>query len=290
MAFGHIKRIAIAGVGLIGGSAGLALKKAGFHGTIVGLVRREEAVKQVTEAGAVDFATLDFEEALTDANLLLISTPVDVIPVMTKKALEYAPDGCIFTDVGSTKQQLVNEVEKLMPENKYFVGAHPMAGSEKTGVSAAYASLFENSKCIITRTKSSNPEAVELVSKLWKSMGARVELMSPEEHDHLIATASHLPQVMARALVLVADGVENDIGKAIDYAATGFADATRTAAGSPEVWKSILLHNADNISNTLDVLSKELAEMRKILDDRDGEKLMEKLEKARRIKIRSQAK
>ena len=282
--FERVNRVVIAGVGLIGGSVGLALKRAGFHGRIVGLGRRWSSLKNAIDAGAVDSATLDFAEALSDADLLLISTPVDVIPAIAKEAIKYARSGCIITDVGSTKGQLVAEVEKFMLEDMHFVGAHPMAGSHKTGVAAADTSLFEGAVCIVTPTESTNPEAVELVSELWKTVGARVELMSPQDHDFLIAAVSHLPYTVACALIQVVAGAENRRGRAIDFAATGFADTTRIASGSPEVWKDILLQNADMVSSMLDRLEKELAEMRKILDDRDEEKLLGKLERAKQIR------
>jgi len=284
MLFERVNRVVIAGVGLIGGSVGLALKRAGFRGRIVGLGRRWSSLKNAVDAGAVDSATLDYEEALGDADLMLIGTPVDVIPAIAREAIKHARSGCIITDVGSTKGQLVAEIEKLMPEDIYFVGAHPMAGSHKTGVAAADASLFEGSVCIVTPTESTNPEAVDVVSNLWRTISARVELMSPQEHDFLIAAASHLPHAVACALIQVVAGVENRRGKAIDFTATGFADTTRIASGSPEVWKGILLQNADMVSSMLDRLGKELAEMRKILDSRDEEKLMEKLERAKQIR------
>ena len=282
--FERVNRVVIAGVGLIGGSVGLALKRARFHGRIVGLGRRWSSLKNAVDVGAVDSATLDFAEALSDADLLLISTPVDIIPTIAKEAIKHARSGCIITDVGSTKGQLVAEVEKLMPEDIYFVGAHPMAGSHKTGVAAADASVFDGSVCIVTRTSSTNAEAVDVVSELWKTAGARVEIMSPQEHDFLIAAASHLPHAAACALAQVVAGVENHRGRAIDFTATGFADATRIASGSPEVWKGILLQNADMVSSMLDRLERELADMRKTLDSRDEEKLIAKLEQAKKIR------
>jgi len=282
--FEHINKIVVAGVGLIGGSVGLALKRAGFHGKIVGLGRRWSSLKKAIDAGAVDSATMDYKEALSDADLLLIGTPVDVIASIVKEAIKYVKKGCIITDVGSAKGQLVAEIEKLMPDGIYFVGAHPMAGSHRTGVEAADAFLFDKTTCIITPTESTNPETLKIASDLWRTMGARVEIMSPQEHDFLIAAASHLPHVVACALIQVVTGVESPAGRAIDLAATGFADMTRIASGSPEVWKGILLQNADMVSSMLDRLEKELAEMKKILDSRDEEKLMEKLNRTKQIR------
>ena len=282
--FDEINRIVIAGVGLMGGSVGLALKRARFHGRIIGLGRRWSSLKNAVDAGAVDSATLDYEEALNDADLLVICTAVDVMPSIVEKAVKHIPEGSVLTDVGSTKGQLVAEMEKLVPDGIHFVGAHPMAGSHKTGVSAADAALFDGSVCILTPTESTNPGAVDLVSELWKRMGAREEIMSPQDHDFLIAAASHLPHAAACALIQVIAGVENQRGKAINFTATGFADATRIAAGDPKIWKGIFLHNADMVSSMLSRLEKEIADIRKALDDRDEQKLMEKLERAKQIK------
>ena len=282
--FEHINKIVVAGVGLIGGSVGLALKRAGFHGKIVGLGRRWSSLKKAIDAGAVDSATMDYKEALSDADLLLIGTPVDVIASIVKEAIKYVKKGCIITDVGSAKGQLVAEIEKLMPDGIYFVGAHPMAGSHRTGVEAADAFLFDKTTCIITPTESTNPETLEIASNLWRTMGARVEIMSPQEHDFLIAAASHLPHVVACALIQVVTGVESPAGRAIDLAATGFADITRIASGSPELWKGILLQNADMVSSMLGRFENELADMKKALDERDESKIMEKLEQAKRLR------
>ena len=280
----RVHRIVIYGVGLMGGSVGLALKRAEFQSEIIGLGRRWSSLKNALEVGAVDSATLDYSEALKDADVLFICTPVDIIPSILQKALEHIQGGCIITDVGSTKSQVVTEVEKLIPEGIHFVGAHPMAGSHRTSVAAASASLFDNSVCIITPAESTNPEAVEVVSELWKLMGAGVEITSPEEHDLLVAAASHLPHAVACALVSVVAGVQGAERRAIDFTGTGFADTTRIAAGSPEVWKGIFLHNADMIPSMLEKIEKELAEMRELIASRDGEKLLRKLERAKQIR------
>jgi len=279
----NIDRIVVAGVGLIGGSVGLALKRIGFKGKIIGLGRRWSSLKRAIDAGAVDSVSMDFDEALKDADLLVIGTPVDTITEIAKEAVKYTPKGCIITDVGSTKK-LVNEIEKLMPDGVYFVGAHPMAGSHKTGVDSADSHLFEKSTCIITTTESTNPEAVDTVSEMWRMIGARIYKMSPEEHDFLIASASHLPHTVACALVNVVSNAENHQGRAIDFSATGFADMTRIASGSPEIWKGILLQNADMVVSMLGKMELELAEFRSLLETKNEEKLAEKLNWAKHIR------
>ncbi len=283
--FERVHRVVIAGVGLIGGSVGLALKRAGFNGEIVGLGRRWSSLKNALDVGAVNSATLDYAEALGKADLLLIGAPVNAIPIIIEEAVKHTQSGCIITDVGSVKERLIGKVEPLIPENMYFVGTHPMAGSHRTGVTAAAASLFDDRICIITPTETTNSEAVRAVTELWRFMGARVEFMSPEEHDLLIAAASHLPHAVASALVSVVAGVESEKHKALDFTATGFRDTTtRIAAGSPEMWKDILMQNADMVSLMLGKLERKLAEMRKLLNDMNEQELMEKLEQAKQIR------
>jgi prephenate dehydrogenase len=279
----NVNHLVIAGVGLIGGSVGLALKQAGFKGKIIGLGRRWSTLKLAIDAGAVDSVSMDFDEALKDADLLVIGTPVDKITEIAKQAIKYTPKGCIITDVGSTKK-LVNEVEKLMPDDVYFVGAHPMAGSHKTGVDSANSSLFEKSTCIITQTEFTNSNALNTVSEMWHTIGAYVNIMSPEEHDFLIASASHLPHTVACALVNVVSNAESHQKRAIDFSATGFADMTRIASGSPEIWKGILLQNADMVALALGKMELELATFRTILENKDEEKLTEKLNQAKKIR------
>ena len=275
--------IVIAGVGLIGGSVGLALKQAGFKGKIIGLGRKWSSLKRAFDAGAVDSVSMDFDEALKDADLLVIGTPVDKIIEIAKEAVKYTPKGCIITDVGSTKK-LVNEIEKLMPDDVYFVGAHPMAGSHKTGIESANAHLFEKSTCIITQTEFTDSKSLNTVSEMWHTIGAYVHIMSPEEHDFLISASSHLPHTVACALVSVVSNAENHQGRAINFSATGFADMTRIASGSPEIWKGILLQNADMVISMLGKMELELATFRNILETKNEEMLKEKLNQAKKIR------
>lgn len=280
----NINCIAIAGVGMIGGSVGLALKKAGFKGKIIGFGRKWSSLKHAIDAKAVDSIEMDLSEVMKNADMLVIATPVDTIVELTRDAVKYAQKGCIITDVGSTKSKIVNEIEGFIPDDIYFIGAHPMAGSHKTGVDSANASLFEQNLCIITPTKSTNPNAIQIVSDIWQSIGSTVKLMSPDEHDFLISAASHLPHIVAYALVQVAYNVENQHGHAIDFASTGFADVTRIASGGPELWTGILLQNSEMIASMIDKMKSELTEFKAILETKDKSALMEKLKHIKQIR------
>jgi prephenate dehydrogenase len=280
----NVNRIVIAGVGMIGGSVGLALRQAGFKGEIIGFGRRLSSLERAVDTKAVDSAEMDLSKAMKDTAMLIIGTPVDTISGITKEALKYAQKGCIITDVGSTKSTLVKEIESFMPGDIYFVGAHPMAGSHKTGVDSAYAHLFEQTTCIITPTESTNANALKSVSEMWQTIGAIIKIMSPDEHDFLISAASHLPHVVACALAQVVFNTENQNGRAIDFAATGFGDTTRIASGSPELWNGILLQNSEMVISMINKMESELAEFRSILEAKDETSLLEKLTNIKQIR------
>jgi prephenate dehydrogenase len=280
----NFKNITILGVGLIGGSLGLALKKHKFSGTIMGLGRRLSTLGIALEKGAVDRITLDFAEAIESANIVVISTPVELIAPMAEQVVKYAKDGCIITDVGSVKRMPISIIESFLPENLYFVGAHPMAGSEKSSVAAARADLFENALCILTPTENTNPKALKMIEFLWRTVGANVTVMSPTEHDFLIAAASHLPHLTACLLAKTVGDIRNDAGNALDFTATGFADTTRIASGSPEIWKGIFMQNADMLIPMIEQLMANLEAFKKILADKDEAQLEKILTQAKKVR------
>jgi len=276
------KRIAIIGVGLIGGSLGLALRRKGFDGVIEGYGRRRSTLEMALQIGAVDTIGLDFKEA-GEADVVVICTPVEVIPDMVGKIAPSAKAGCVITDVGSVKRRVVERAEAILRSSNPsvpFVGGHPMAGSERSGVLAARADLFEEARCILTPTDSTPTSALDVVREMWEFVGARTLILSPLRHDQLIAAASHLPHISASAL---AETV-GKMGEALDLAATGFKDTTRVASGSPGIWKEILSQNADMIVPMIDALIEALVQYRRLLSSGDAEGLKRKLEIAKRIR------
>lgn len=273
----QVHNITIYGVGLIGGSLGLALKRYGFNGNITGLGRRMSTLKTALERNAVDRVTLEPGDSVAHADIVVIAAPVDVIADSVRKLSPYLSEDGIFTDVGSIKKSVVTKAEKSLPESLYFVGAHPMAGSEKSGVKAAHADLFEGAKCILTPTESTNQAAFQVVKKLWETVGANVRTMSPEEHDYLIAAASHLPHVIACVLTQTVANLETHQNRALDFTATGFRDSTRIAAGSPNVWESILSDNSQSLVKMIDEFIDILNVFKQSLNDFDKERLRELL-------------
>ncbi len=274
--FSQIKNITILGVGLIGGSLGLALKAKGFRGEITGLGRRTHTLDIALERHVVDNATTDFQDGIHGADLVVIGTPVDLIPEMVQRIAAIRTADArplLITDVGSIKSQIVEEIESFLTVPEYghlhFVGSHPMAGSEKTSVAAARANLFDGAKCILTPTDKTHPQALQLVTTLWTSVDTQVCHLSPTEHDLLIAGASHLPHLIASILTKTVGEIGNDRARALDFAATGFRDTTRIAAGAPQIWRAIFMQNARSLLPMIDSTIENLTEFKGLLENQD---------------------
>lgn len=264
------RKVTVVGVGLLGGSLGLALKGRNLAQQVAGYVRREEAGHEAVRAGAVDEATLDLKKAVQSADLVVLCTP---LAQMSPLAKEFAPDlaeGAIVTDVGSVKGPLIAALEPLLAcHGGRFVGSHPMAGSEKTGVSAARADLFEGACCVITPTPNSSPEGAALVEELWASVGGRTLRMDPARHDEAVARTSHLPHLLAAHLancVLAPDAPPEQRR----LCAGGFRDCTRVASGSPEMWRDIVLMNREQVSGALAGFRNALEDFQRLLETHDS--------------------
>jgi len=259
------KKATLIGVGLLGGSLGLAIKRHNLAGQVVGYVRRKASLDECARLGVVDYATLELGEAVNGADLIVFCTPVSQMGVLANQMIPYLSAGAIVTDVGSVKMAVIKALEKpIMKSGAFFVGSHPMAGGEKMGMAAARADLFENAICIITPTKKTKPEAAGRVRQLWEATGMKVISMSPSEHDVLVSRSSHLPHVVAAALVnmVLADGHKTQQAQ---LCATGFRDTTRIASGSPEMWRDISLANRRALSEALRMFTRELSVFRKAL-------------------------
>lgn len=274
-------KITIIGVGLIGGSIGLAVKRRRVARKVTGVFRRAATMRNALRARAVDEATLDVASGVSGADLIIIAAPVRSIPALAAEAAGYAKRGAIITDVGSTKAWVVGRAEGRMRRlPATFVGSHPMAGSEKTGVANARADLLEGSACIVTRTSNTPGSAVSRVARFWKSLGARVGVMSPSEHDRTVALASHLPHVVAFALALAVPD------KALRFAAEGFRDTTRIASSDPALWSDIFLTNRREIAVSARAFRKSCDEILRSINADDRGSMMRSLSAAKRRRDR----
>jgi prephenate dehydrogenase len=232
-------------------------------------------------AGAVDYATMDLLAAVSNADFVILCTPLAQMRPLVEKTLPALKRDAIVTDVGSVKASVVREIESLVQKSGvHFVGSHPMAGGEKTGVTTARAGLFGNTICVVTPTRKSNKAALEKVEQFWKSLGARTLRLAPEQHDLFVSRSSHLPHVVAAALAgLVLNPVLPKQQAAL--CANGFRDTTRIASGSPEMWRDIVLANRKNLVKSLNEFIADLRKFQKSLNKADAKAIVKFFEQAK---------
>lgn len=285
----RFEKILIAGVGLMGGSLGLAVKRAKLARVVAGLARRPLTLRQAKQLGCIDLGTLDPAVAAAGADLVVLAGPVSSTPGLLAALLPHLPDGCLITDVGSTKAWLLGRLRPLLARRRRvaFVGSHPMAGSEKAGVSASRADLYDRSLCLLVPTPFGTPVAMKRLRSFWRGVGCgRVLTLPAAAHDRLTAAASHLPHVAAVALVnVLADEAARD-PRVLDVAASGFRDTTRIAASLPGMWADILLTNRREAGARLGRLIERLRRLSGLLRAGRRAALLAELERARDLRLR----
>ena len=268
-----IKRLALVGVGLIGGSFAMSLRSAGAVQSIVGIDANQENLGLALKRGIIDHAGPCDAATLQDVDVVFVAVPVNsIIPVIEELARR-APTGCIITDGGSVKAPIVTECSRLMPAGRFFVGGHPIAGTEHSGPAAAFSSLYNGRRCILTPDSSTDPNALETVSRLWQACGADVSCMDAERHDRIFAEISHLPHMAAYALVHAVGTADVEGENVLSYTAGGFRDFTRIASSDPAMWRDIALMNRQALLNSLDGFSASLTELRGLIEQLDAEAL-----------------
>ncbi len=268
------KKISIIGVGLIGGSIGLAVKKCKLAGEVVGLTSCKTTLKRAVRSKAIDKGSLDLGECVKDSDLVILAVPVTEIKNIITLISPHLKKGCIVTDVASTKQEVVKIAEQILPKEIFFVGSHPMAGSEKRGVDFARANLFKDSVLILTPTTKTNKQCLNKVNRFWRELGARVVSLSPKKHDEVVASVSHLPHAIAVSLMNAVTASE------LKFAAGGFKDVTRIAKSSEMIWWGIFASNSKEIVKKIDIFIEELNEFKKALKKSYETKIKLKLTRA----------
>jgi prephenate dehydrogenase len=278
------RRMLVVGVGLIGGSLALDARRLGLVEEIIGFGRREKNLRLAKKQAIIDRFLLDARETPSDTDLLLNATPVQAVVSTTASFLPSLQPGCIVSDVGSVKRELVRRMDQLLPRGIPFVGAHPIAGGEQWGAQAAKPDLFVGHRCIITPTSKTDPRALKKVATLWRRVGARVEIMDPYTHDVILGVVSHLPHVLVYALV-------NALGRTRlagvdlkEYCAGGFKDFTRIASSRPELWRDICLMNRKAIGKTLGDYIKHLEQLKSWIDEGKGALLEKEFARANAIR------
>ncbi len=269
------RKVAIVGMGLIGSSVGMAIKKHGVAREVIGVSRQQASLSQSLKNHAVDKTSHDVKRSVADADLIVLSTPVKTIIQLFSLIGPSLKRGAIVTDVGSTKAAIVDGAHKHLPAHVSFVGSHPLAGSEKKGAAFGSAELFQNTSCILTPTEKTNRGALGRIESFWSRLGARVKVLAPAEHDEILGYISHLPHLLAYGLM------ETIPSNHLSYAPQGLRDTTRIAASDPEMWKDICLTNQIGILKSLDELVKVLSSFRRAIVLKDENNLLEHFKKSK---------
>jgi prephenate dehydrogenase len=263
----QLKTVTIVGVGLIGGSIGLALRQRGLAQNVVGVGRRQSSLRTARQMGAVTTTTVQLAKGVVGAELIVVCSPVGLIVEQVCEAAESCPEGTLITDAGSTKQSIVDALDGRLPRGVRFLGSHPLAGSEKSGPAAATADLFEGRVAILTPTKNTRAEDYDLLADFWSALGSVVVKMSPEEHDQALALTSHLPHAVASSL---AAAIPESLFR---LSGTGLLDTTRIASGDPQLWSQIFLTNRQNVLAGMERFTAQLAALADAIRRGDAEAL-----------------
>lgn len=270
-----IERLTIIGTGLIGGSFARALRAAGAVTTIAGVDTDSENLQQALSLGVVDEIYEDACQGVRGAQVVFISVPVCAIPSVVRAIAPFLSPGCVVTDGGSVKAALVRECEQMMPPGCCFLGGHPIAGTEHSGAAASFATLYSGKRCVLTPSNATDAAAFDVVSQLWQAAGAQVCSMEAEHHDRIFAEISHLPHVVAYALVHAVGTADVEGENVLSYTAGGFRDFTRIASSDPAMWRDISLMNRKALLASIDGFSRSLEELRQRIDRQDPEGLAE---------------
>lgn len=268
-----IKRLAVVGVGLIGGSLSLALKEKGEVGEVVGIGRGLSNLQKAQELGVVDRYTQDVTAGVEGADMVFLATPVCSLARVAAQALPHMAPGAILTDGGSVKGEVIDAIEPLLPEGIHFVPGHPIAGTENSGAEAAFATLYRKRRCILTPTGRTDQAAFDLVSRMWQIAGSEVIAMDPGKHDRVLAAISHLPHMVAYALVNAVGSYDRFEENILEYSAGGFRDFTRIASSDPAMWRDIALMNRDALIEMIDRFELFLGELKQDIRAGQGEVL-----------------
>ena len=279
------ERLALVGVGLIGSSIARAARAQGVARTIVATARSEKTRQRVRELGFADEVADSNVAAVADADLVIVCIPVGQSGAVAKEIGPYLKSGAVVSDVGSVKGSVLREMAPHLPGTVHFVPAHPVAGTEHSGPDAGFAELFVDRWCILTPPPDADPATVERLAAFWRALGAKVETMSAEHHDLVLAITSHVPHLIAYTIVGTADEL-GDVtqSEVLQFSAGGFRDFTRIAASDPTMWRDVFLANKDAVLEMLGTFSEDLAEMTRAIRRGDGDTLFNHFSRTRAIR------
>jgi len=281
------KKMTVIGVGLLGASLAKACKERGLVDEIVGYGRNRENLEKARTLKIIDHCATDLSEAVNDADLIVLCTPVStIVPLIQSITAEISP-GALITDVGSVKGPVVSDADKLVPEGIFFVGSHPIAGGENSGLEASTANLYQGARCIVTPTEKTDEEALEKISALWQAVGMNIINLSAEEHDFIFGAVSHLPHIVAYALMNTLGALRTkDDREVTAFSGAGLKDITRIASSDPVMWRDICLSNRNHSLDLIDRFQIKLDEIRSIIEKGDGQTLKDEFVAANNYRLK----
>jgi len=271
----RVGRMTVIGVGLIGGSLALALKEAGFVGEVVGCGRGKPNLETALKLGVIDRYERDPQRAVAGADIVFLATPVRTLAAMVAEIAPALKPGTVLTDGGSVKGEVLRAISPLVPKGVHFVAGHPIAGTEKSGAEAAFASLYRGKRCILTPDAQTDGQALETVTAMWKAAGSEVVCMPAEKHDRVLAAISHLPHMVAYSLVNAVGSYDHYEENILEYSAGGFRDFTRIASSDPTMWRDIALANQSGLLEMMEQFETFFAELKEDVRKGDHERLFE---------------
>lgn len=279
-------KMTIIGIGLLGASLAKACKERGLVGEITGYGRNRENLEKARALKIIDHCPTSLAEAVKDADLIVLCTPVTTIVPLIQSMVAEIRSGTLITDVGSVKEPVVKEAEKVVPEGMFFVGSHPIAGGENSGLEASTANLYEGAKCIVTPTEKTDKKALEKINALWQAVGMQIINLSTEEHDFVFGAVSHLPHIIVYALMNTLGALKTQDNRAVTaFSGAGLKDITRIASSDPVMWRDICLSNRNHSLDLIDRFQNKLDEIRSTIEKGDGQALKEEFMAANKYRL-----
>lgn len=279
-------QVSIIGVGLLGASLAKTMRKLGLAKSFVGFGRNRTSLNEAKNMGIIDKVAPDILSAAKDADLIVLCSPVQTISQLVREMAPQIKPGCLVTDVGSVKESIVLEVEAIIPGRASFVGAHPIAGGEKSGFRVSSDTLYEGARCIVTPTDQTDPSALKRVIKLWETVGMRVSIMNIKEHDFIFGAVSHLPHVLIFALMNTIGSLKSDNYDGItSFSGAGLKDITRIAGSEPGMWRDICISNKSSVLYCLDQFQETLNHLRMDIEQENRESLTREFEVANKHRL-----
>jgi prephenate dehydrogenase len=279
-------KMTIIGVGLLGASLAKACKERDLVEEVVGYGRNRENLEKARALKIIDHCPADLAEAVKDADLIVLCTPVTTIIPLIQNMIARIRPGALITDVGSVKEPIVKEAEKLVPKGVFFVGSHPIAGGENSGLEASTANLYQGAKCIVTPTDKTNNRALEKISALWQAVGMQIINLSAEEHDFVFGAVSHLPHIVVYALMNTLGSLRTQDNREVTaFSGAGLKDITRIASSDPVMWRDICLSNRNHSLDLIDRFQNKLDEIRSTIEKGDGQALKEEFIAANKYRL-----